>query len=670
MTTACRAVLALILCAILFAAPASATVGTTTSSTTIQGNSSTTNFTYNFDIPNQSPVPVVVSVLNTTVTPNVTTFLSPTQYTITGLGNSSGGTVVYPLVGSPIAPGYFITVARNLPIVQTTSICGQGPTYCAIEHALDYLTYIAQQLQTQISVILTEVGSAQPVSIAYVENIAALRANTGLYQTLIAGGYYTASDNGGGTFVLNGADNSSLDNGGTIIVDVAGHRYYRQYDGKKLSILDYGAKCDGITDDHAAINNALASGAFVTGVAQATCFVGSAGITNTNAITYFDALGATVTFSGTSGAALYGTPVSNKYPALYLNNLAIITTGAGATCFDFKFSSSEWHNDQCVNQASNSEGLLFDTDLSHGSGPYYNKIYNYQYNGNVGNFTLSNNQPFKFVTGSGGQSNSGPNFNLLDAGNISDYDTAPLVAGESNSIRASFQNWHANGATNPQGYAIIFDNPNYVSLGTGNAYNTLLTGSYFEGDNSSIRGVDITAHALYPDVGCVQIGSLGGGASVTDASQSTNYECGPGSLGVAWTFTPTLVSSGGGTPTYAANGQVGAYSVSGGDLITFTASIVTSAVSGLSAGTLTIPLPPPYGTAANIGTNQNWGCALTQAAGITLDSGYTQIGGTIVNNGSAVLVQESGSGRATQQLSVSNLSAATTLQISCQYRRA
>lgn len=136
---------------LLLGRPASATVSTTTSSVTALGNGVTTVWNYSF--PMLSAGDAVITVTNTTVTPNIITTLTSTQYTLTGVG-TNGGTVTYPLSGSPLASGYTITISRVVPLVQTTSLCNQGPPFCAVEHALDYLTYIAQQLQAQITSIV------------------------------------------------------------------------------------------------------------------------------------------------------------------------------------------------------------------------------------------------------------------------------------------------------------------------------------------------------------------------------------------------------------------------------------------------------------------------------------------------------------------------------------
>lgn len=84
--------------------------------------------------------------------------------------------------------------------------------------------------------------------------IASLRQNVDPTTTIYVNGYATAGDGGQGVFLLT-TDTTSSDNGGTIIVDAAGNRYYRDIGGLPYSVKWFGATGNGTTDDTVSINN-------------------------------------------------------------------------------------------------------------------------------------------------------------------------------------------------------------------------------------------------------------------------------------------------------------------------------------------------------------------------------------------------------------------------------
>lgn len=123
------------------------TITTTASQVVCLGNGSTILFAYAFLIPDAGD-----AVVTYTDASGVATVLSPTQYAINGIGNPNGGTVQYPLSGSPIADGTTLTIQRIVPLVQETEISNQGAFYPeSIEQALDYLMMCIQQIQTQLN---------------------------------------------------------------------------------------------------------------------------------------------------------------------------------------------------------------------------------------------------------------------------------------------------------------------------------------------------------------------------------------------------------------------------------------------------------------------------------------------------------------------------------------
>jgi hypothetical protein len=138
-----------------------ATVTSAQSSVVIGGNGSITNFTFPFI----GVAPNDITVIYTDTSGNQTTLTPNTQYTLTltaplpGAIWGLGGSVTYPLVGSPIASGTTITIARTLPYLQTVS-SNQGQAFpTAVEAALDLLSMQIQQVDA-----LFGRGIAIPVS--------------------------------------------------------------------------------------------------------------------------------------------------------------------------------------------------------------------------------------------------------------------------------------------------------------------------------------------------------------------------------------------------------------------------------------------------------------------------------------------------------------------------
>jgi hypothetical protein len=108
-------------------------------------------------------------------------------------------------------------------------------------------------------------------SLVSVANIAALQALNGGSATpsVYVEGYYTINDGGEGVFIYQPSDVVSPSNGGTIIIDASGHRYYRETNGSAYLVEWFGAKGDGITDDTTVFNNTLNAAVLVGSYAQA-----------------------------------------------------------------------------------------------------------------------------------------------------------------------------------------------------------------------------------------------------------------------------------------------------------------------------------------------------------------------------------------------------------------
>lgn len=359
------------------------TVGTTLSQITVLGDDVNTTFVYPFIIPSAADAVVIYTDLDG----NQTTLLT-TQFTITGLGLATGGTVTYPLSGSPIATGTFLTIRRLLPLVQTTSVQNQGPTFAALEGEDDYLTMITQQLndtlERTIQLNVADIdpmpqlppaaqragqllafddsgnpivggpssaivsAAMQPVVAASTtaealrllsapivfDSITTLRSFTGAAVPACIVRYYSAAgDGGGGVFYYNSAS-SDADNGGTIIVDGSGRRWFRQDVNGWITPEMFGAKGDATTDDTTALQAALAAiqGTHVALRLQRKRYVVSATLSATASITIEGVA------TGVGPGIMYDDQASELLCSAGFTTGDVISVTTQAACFFRNFS--------------------------------------------------------------------------------------------------------------------------------------------------------------------------------------------------------------------------------------------------------------------------------------------------------------------------------------------
>lgn len=143
------------------------TVSSTSSRVVYNGDGSTTSWPFAFKITDSSAIVVVYTDGNGTST----TLNYGSQYTATGFGLDAGGSVTYPLSGSPIATGTTLTIYRNVSPTQPTSISNQGAMWpSVIEAAFDRLTYIAQGfvdgVNRGLKIAVTDGSSLNPLPTA------------------------------------------------------------------------------------------------------------------------------------------------------------------------------------------------------------------------------------------------------------------------------------------------------------------------------------------------------------------------------------------------------------------------------------------------------------------------------------------------------------------------
>jgi len=130
------------------------TISSTTNRNTYTGNGAVDTYSYTFRI--FSNTDLLVTVKDTS---NVETTLSlTTDYTVTGVGEGSGGTVVLVDSGQAWLDGdgdlltdYVLTIRRVRPLTQTTDIRNQGDFFPEThEDAFDHGVMIGQQQQDEI----------------------------------------------------------------------------------------------------------------------------------------------------------------------------------------------------------------------------------------------------------------------------------------------------------------------------------------------------------------------------------------------------------------------------------------------------------------------------------------------------------------------------------------
>lgn len=132
------------------------TVSSTTTSVTVQGDGLSTVFNYTFPMGGSASY----AVLTLTDGGGVTSTITSSLFSITGVTTSTGGTFTYPLAGSAITAGESLTLTRTLPLTQNSDIANQGNFYASVvTGALDYQMMVSQQLEAEIDTIQTAIDT-------------------------------------------------------------------------------------------------------------------------------------------------------------------------------------------------------------------------------------------------------------------------------------------------------------------------------------------------------------------------------------------------------------------------------------------------------------------------------------------------------------------------------
>ena len=211
------------------------TVSSTTSKASYSGNGTTTAFTVPFYFLESADLQVILRSGTTETVQTLTT-----NYTVTGAGVSSGGTVT--MLVAPAA-GTTLTILRNIEATQETDLVPNDRLPAeTLEVALDKATMLIQQLDEEIGRALKFPASDAVMS----AQIPAATARASKFLTFDASGNPVAS-------IGTDATTDIFTQSGAGAVSRSVNDKLRDV----VSVKDFGAVGDGLTDDTAAIQAAI-----------------------------------------------------------------------------------------------------------------------------------------------------------------------------------------------------------------------------------------------------------------------------------------------------------------------------------------------------------------------------------------------------------------------------
>jgi hypothetical protein len=249
------------------------------------GNGTTTVFSYTFEVQDEAHLVVTLADAAGVETVQVLN----TQYTVSGVGNANGGQITM-LIAPPV--GVTLTISRDIPITQEVDLENRRSVAPEVlEDAYDKLTQIAQDLSEQVGrAIKTGISTASPADLPPSDR-------AGKFLAFDAAGNPTyASGSGGDAALRTDLAAAGAGTGADLVGYTAGTGATARTVQDRLrdivSVKDFGAVGDGVTDDTAACQLALDTGKNVFFPDGEYRIVGRLGVSAGQNVTTF---GATVT---------------------------------------------------------------------------------------------------------------------------------------------------------------------------------------------------------------------------------------------------------------------------------------------------------------------------------------------------------------------------------------